>query len=186
MEDRQKLEVVKYMERNRKRRSEEIGLMGQIHGQQQRMMMAVMEMLAEEEQTETEETRGVWGGRKAGSKNYRRGNSNWYRDYLGDNPTYPAYVFRRRFGIPRTLYYKVREDLLTFNNEEWRTKMIGNTRPGIPTDIKLLLSLKILRYGGGTDQWDDAAYMSEESGRIYLMKFCKDIIDMYGSTYLKR
>ena len=47
------------MERNRKRRSEEIGLMGQIHGQQQRMMMAVMEMLAEEEQTETEETRGV-------------------------------------------------------------------------------------------------------------------------------
>ena len=64
--------------------------------------------------------------------------------------------------------------------------MIGNTRPGIPTDIKLMFCLKILRYGGGTDQWDDAAYMSEESGRLYLMKFCKDIIDMYGSTYLKR
>ena len=96
MEDRRKLEVGKYIERNRKRRSEEIALMRQINGQQQRMMMAVTKMLTEEEQTETEEKRGVWGGRIAGSKNYRRGNSNWYRDYLGDNPTYPAYVFRRR------------------------------------------------------------------------------------------
>ena len=49
-----------------------------------------------------------------------------------------------------------------------------------------MFCLKILLYGGGTDQWDDAAYISEEFGRLYLMKFCKDIIDMYGSTYLKR
>ena len=86
--------------------------MRQIHGQQQRLMMAVMEMMTEEEEAETEETRGEWGGRIPGKKNYRRGNLNWYRDYLGENPTYPAYIIRRRFGIPRTLYFKVREDLL--------------------------------------------------------------------------
>ena len=33
---------------------------------------------------------------------------------------------------------------------------------------------------------DDVAYMSKESGRLYLMKFCKDIVYMYGSIYLKR
>ena len=118
MEDRRKLEVEKYIERNRKRRSEKMRLMLQINGQQQRMMMAVMEMMTEEKEPETDETKGVWGRRTPGTKNYRHGNSNWYRDYLGDNPAYPAYIFRRRFGIPRTLYYKVREDLLAFNNEE--------------------------------------------------------------------
>ena len=60
---------------------------------------------------------------------------------------------------------------MAFNNEEWITKMIKHTRPDIPTDIKLMFCLNILRYGGGTDQGDDAAYMSEESGRLYLMKF---------------
>ena len=76
MEDRRKLEVGKYIEWNRKRRSEEIALMRQIHGQQQRMMMAVMEMMTEEEQTETDEKRGVWGGRIPSTKKYRRGKSN--------------------------------------------------------------------------------------------------------------
>ena len=55
MDNRQKLEIVKFIERNRKRRSEEIELMRQIHGQKQRILMAVMEMMTEEEQTEMDE-----------------------------------------------------------------------------------------------------------------------------------
>ena len=55
MEYRQMAEIVKYIERNPKRRIEEIGFMRQIFGQQQRMMVAVMEMMMEEEETETYE-----------------------------------------------------------------------------------------------------------------------------------
>jgi hypothetical protein len=130
-----------------------------------------------------------WGGSVKGNKHYRRGHSNWLKDYLGTddvNPTYPPKVFRRRFGIPRTLYKKVREQLLEYNYDVWKTRMIGNRRPGKPTDVKLLNCLRILTTGNCSDQNDDASYVSEETGRLYFKQFCRDVNDVFGETYLDR
>lgn len=133
--------------------------------------------------------RGTWGGRPRGAKNYRRGKSTWIRDYVGTNnnpPIYPSETFRRRFAIPRTLYRKLKSDLLQYRPNYWCTRMIAARRPGHPTDVKILACLRMLSTGGSTDTIDDACGMAEETTRQYCKSFCRDIVDMYGSTYLKR
>ena len=135
------------------------------------------------------EVERVWGGRLPGARNYCRGTSNWVRDYIGSDgnpPTYPAEKFRRRFGIPRTLYKKIREDLLRHRTDFWGLRWIGGTRPGKPTDIKILAALRMLSTGTSSDDVDDVAYMSAETTRQYFRQFCEDVVSIYGHIYLKR
>ena len=73
----------------------------QFVAQQKKVVCAVAEVVTDAYRTVEEgEGKGMWGGRKAGTKNVKRGDSNWMRDYLGsteEGPRYPAYQFRRRF-----------------------------------------------------------------------------------------
>ena len=120
-------------------------------------------------------------------KNYRRGQSNWIKDYLGTDGLegrYPAEIFRRRFAIPRTLYRRIKEDLLRNRYENWHTKLIGGNRPGKRTDIKILFCSRRLSEGNSYDSFDDQTYISEETGRQYFRTFCEDIIEIYGEQYL--
>jgi hypothetical protein len=53
------------------------------------------------------------GGRAVHSRrNVDRGPCSWFRDYLSPSPLYDATHFRRRFGIPLSLYRRIESDLL--------------------------------------------------------------------------
>lgn len=155
--------------------------------QQQRAAMAVMQTVRKTHIEE--EAGGGWGGRPVGAKNYKRGTYNWVKDYVGTNgepPNYPSSKFRRRFAIPRTLFQRLKGDLLQFRPEYWSTRMIGGNRPGKPTDVKILSCLRLLAAGISSDQLDDANYMAEETTGRYFKSFCRDISAMYGEVYLDR
>lgn len=170
--------------RSRKRRKIIIDIVQQlVRLQQQRTLLASQLIRMEEERTSTNVK---WGGRKLGSKNYKRGKSNWEKDYLGNNPTYPSKVFRRRFAIPRTMYERLKKDLLEFNEEEWGNRRNGIGKKGIPTDVKMLAALRILSTGDPFDSLDDVAYMAEQSVSDYFKLFCNDVMSIYGKMFLNR
>ena len=180
---------MEYMENRWKRRRKDLDMMTQVGKlvKVQKGCAATLLCIWSKQLNRAEEN--TWGGRVMGTKNYRRGQSNWIKDYLGTDgsePTYPAEIFRRRFAIPRTLYRRIKEDLLRNRYENWHTKMIGGNRPGKPTDIKILFCLRRLSEGNSYDSFDDQTYISEETGRQYFRTFCEDIIDIYGEQYLFR
>ena len=137
-------------------------------------------------QTRTHVEPPIWGGRKPGSKNIRRGESSWIKDYIADNAAYPSYLFRRRFSIPKVMYLQLKKDLLEQKPENWETKTNGIGFAGKPTDVKILSCLRILSSGTTADSLDDASRMSEEIGRQYFRTFLDDVIEIYGKRYLNR
>ena len=80
----------------------------------------------------------------------------------------------------------MKEDLLRNSYENWHKKLIGGTRPGNPTDIKILFCLRRLSEGISYDSFVDQKYLSEETGWQYFKTFCEDIIEIYGEQYLLR
>lgn len=87
-------------------------------------------------------------GRKEGSRNYRRGTSNWIKDYIGtadELQTFPAETFWRSFGVPQMLYNRLNAGLINHRPEHWKRRMIIERRPGKPTDMKVLNFLNMLK-----------------------------------------
>lgn len=128
----------------------------------------------------------IRGGRILGSKNFVRGASTWITSYIDVNPAFPDHIFRRRFSIPRVLYFRIKDDLLRHREDYWKKRRNGIGRGGIPTDLKLLSCFRILSSGNCTDSVDDAACISEESVRIYFRQFCQDLMEVYGSRFFNR
>lgn len=64
--------------------------------------------------------------------------------------------------------------------------MIAGRRTGKPTGVKLSNCLNMLRSGNSADRNENVAYMTEKNGREYSLQFCKDVVEMYGDTYLTR
>ncbi len=131
--------------------------------------------------------RVTWGGRTAGSKNLkRRKTSTWFMDYLGPSPVYTALLFRRRFAVPRTLFYKLRHDLLQFNPSFWEQRRRGVGALGHTTEQRLLSALRILSSGCSADSLDDGSVMSEQCVLDSIHNFCNDVIAFYGPRFLNR
>lgn len=128
------------------------------------------------------------GGRKKVAKCYRWNKSRWAADFIRTDvvgPIYQVERFRRRFGIPQTLYKGVKKELLQHIPEYISTRMIAGSRPGKPMDVKIMIALKMLCSGNSADRKDYVADMAEETGRQYVHRFCEDVVKIYGETYMK-
>ena len=176
------LSLLKTIKKRRRRNNEIILHLAKIQQERALFIASLLEFLQNDRYNEP--TR--WGGRKPGSKNIKRGRSLWIDDYVKDDATYPSYLFRRRFSIPKTVYLKLKSDLLERKPENWETKVNGIGFAGKPTDVKLLSCLRILSSGTTADSLDDATRMSEEIGRQYFRDFLNDVIEIYGDRYLNR
>ena len=108
------------------------------------------------------------------------------KDYVDNDPTFPDYIFQRRFSISRVLYYQIRSDLLSHRHDFWKQRSNGLGFLCIPTDLKLLSSLRLLSTGASSDSLDDAVYMSEETVRSYFKQFCIDILQVYGGRFFNK
>lgn len=120
---------------------------------------------------------------------FRRGMSNWLKDYIGTaevSPKYPEEKFRCRFWIPQTFYKRLKRNLLNHREEYWETGMIAGRLPGKPTNVKSLNCLNMLSSGNRVNRNEDAAYMEGETARQYVLQFWKDVVEMCRGTYLTR
>lgn len=129
---------------HRKRRQQQIQVLLHLqHIQLQRILFAsnVLKQMTFEDDSNSYR----WGGRSPGSKNLKRQNhSNWIDDYIGGNAIYTPLLFRRRFGISKTLYKRLKDDLLGFNPGFWKKRRCGFGRIGHGTDVRLLSAPRIL------------------------------------------
>lgn len=127
-----------------------------------------------------------WRGRLAGAKNIERGESSWITDYLVDVPLYSKATFRARFGVPLALFWRIHDALVQFKPEFWDTRLDARKKKGKDSRIKVLVCLRILRYGRGYDDMDDSARMGKETIRSYFRAFCVDMAELYGNVFLNR
>ncbi len=105
--------------------------------------------------------KSIWGGRALGSRNLKRRKvSTWISDYLGPTPVYPSNLFRRRFAVPRTLFERLRNDLLAFNPTFWKQRRRGVGALGHTPEQRVLCALRILSTGCSHDNLDDGSVMS--------------------------
>lgn len=110
----------------------------------------------------------------------------YYIGFHGEEPKLMAHKFRRRFGIACSLYDRIRGDIFSELLETWETLMIGVSRPGKPTEVKILNCLNMLASGNCPVRNDKVAYMEAEPARQYSTLFCSHIVEVYAQSYLKR
>lgn len=135
----------------------------------------------------TSSSKRRWGGRVPGSKNLKRRKvCTWFEDYLGDSPVYPPKIFRRRFGVPRSLFYRLRDDLVAYNPAFWTQRRRGFGPLGHTPEQRILSALRILSTGCSRDNVDDGSVMSEESISLSFAQFCSDVVSIYGPSFLNR
>ena len=127
-----------------------------------------------------------WSGKSLGCRsNIPRGSCGCYLYYLSENPVYPASHFRRRFGIPLSLYRKLEHDLpLIEPNLTQKVDAAGKL--GVTVWQKILGSLRRLSDGCSYSSLDDQSRMSVESMRHAFNDFFKAVKTCYGDTYLNR
>lgn len=63
--------------------------------------------------------------------------------------------------------------------------MIGNSRPGKPSDVKVMTCMRILSVGIATDRLDEVSYMAEKKTLEYFRMFCRDVNEPYGDVRAK-
>jgi len=125
-------------------------------------------------------------GRKAGVRNILRGTSTWKTDYLGSSPAYPLRLFRQRFRIARSMFYKLLSDLTASYPNIWNQRSNAAGRRCIIPEIKILACLRVLGTARSFDDLDDGSRMSKDSLRMYFRNFCRCIKHLYGESVYNR
>lgn len=115
-----------------------------------------------------------------------RGVSSWINDYVVQRSIYPERMFKRRFAVPRALYYYIKDYFLGTAQYIWEQRSNGYGKVGPPTDSKLLVCFCLLSTGYSIDSFDDAARMSETPISNYFVLFIIRPIRLNGPTFLNR
>lgn len=118
--------------------------------------------------------------------NVRRGHSSWIRDYVDNDPIYPEHFLVRRFGVTRDMFHYIHNYFVRTYPEFWGTRTNGLGRIGHPSQVKILVCLRILVTSGSYDSFDDQARMSSTSIRDYFQSFVKIMVTDFGPLFLNR
>lgn len=95
-----------------------------------------------------------------GSRNIDRKESTWIRDHLGPFPTYPLKSLRRRFRVPRDMFYELLKYLTLAFPNVWGVRRDAAGRRGIRPKIKLLACLQVLGTAISFNEMDDGYIMA--------------------------
>ncbi|CAL1406944.1 unnamed protein product [Linum trigynum] len=106
------------------------------------------------------------------------------RDYFDPNPVYNARIFRRRYRMQPRLFHRIMGDIVRFDPSfSLRRDSLGQL--SLSPEQKLTGAMRMLAYGSPADQLDEYVRMGESTLMEVFRKFCNNIINMYGATYLR-
>ncbi|CAL1390062.1 unnamed protein product [Linum trigynum] len=106
------------------------------------------------------------------------------RDYFDPNPVYNARIFRRRYRMQPRLFHRIMGDIVRFDPSfALRRDSFGQL--SLSPEQKLTGAMRMLAYGSPADQLDEYVRMGESTLMEVFRKFCNNIINMYGATYLR-
>jgi hypothetical protein len=104
-------------------------------------------------------------GRITINQNQLQGNFQLFSDYLSDNPVYPAFMFCRRFRMQVSLFQRITEDIVGFD-EYFLQKRDAAGRLGFSPSQKITLALRMMAYGCSADSIDEYTRMSKSSSHF--------------------
>ncbi|CAH9113217.1 unnamed protein product [Cuscuta epithymum] len=140
-----------------------------------RMRMAVMMTLV---------SSSSGGHREYIDRGREEGHQHLMDDYWSPNPTYNARIFRRRFRMQPTLFDRIMNDVVGAYPFFARKKDALN-KVSLSPYQKITSAIFMLANGCSVDSLDQLCRLGESTTLSCLKKFCKAIIGIYGSWYLR-
>ncbi|XP_042058642.1 uncharacterized protein LOC121803008 isoform X1 [Salvia splendens] len=107
-----------------------------------------------------------------------------YNDYFADNPLYNETMFRRRFRMSRPLFLRI-VDAVKEHDDYFVQRPDGTGRLGLSSLQKVTAVIRILAYGVPDDACDEYVKISESSAIKSLKRFCRAIIEVFSTQYLR-
>ncbi|XP_047965225.1 uncharacterized protein LOC125209681 [Salvia hispanica] len=86
-----------------------------------------------------------------------------FADYFAEEPRYPADVFRRRFGMRRSLFLRI-VNALSARYPEFRLQRDAAGKPGLSPLRNAAVAIRRLAYGGSADMFDEYMQCGETTG----------------------
>lgn len=118
-------------------------------------------------------------------RNRDLGNQLIYRDYFSDNPTYPDYIFRRRFRMRRSLFVRI-QAAIESHDPYFVQRYNAAGVLGLSSLQKITAALRIIAYGVPADAIDDYIRIGESTAIESLKKFVTTIVQIFGEQYLRK
>ncbi|XP_074355919.1 uncharacterized protein LOC141695581 [Apium graveolens] len=119
------------------------------------------------------------------NRNRASGHQRIYRDYFADNPTYPDYIFRRRFRMRRSLFSRIQEAVESHDLYFVQRYNVAEV-PGLSSLQKITAALRIIAYGVSADAVDDYIRISKSTAIENVRRFVISIVQIFGEQYLRR
>jgi hypothetical protein len=117
-------------------------------------------------------------------RNRTLGHSMLMQDYFLEVPTYPAYLFRRRYQMRRSQFVKIVETCI-----EKRAISSGGGMPQVflvlAATKKIFAAMRVLDYGIPADYADEYLRIGEDTTMELVRRFFKVMIRVFGPTYLR-
>ncbi|XP_042023931.1 putative nuclease HARBI1 [Salvia splendens] len=107
-----------------------------------------------------------------------------YNDYFANNPLYNETMFRRRFRMSRPLFLRI-VDAVKEHDDYFVQRPGGTGRLGLSSLQKVKAAIRILAYGVPADACDEYVKLSESSAIKSLKRFCRAIIEVFSTQYLR-
>ncbi|XP_010431257.1 PREDICTED: uncharacterized protein LOC104715560 [Camelina sativa] len=118
-------------------------------------------------------------------RNREEGHNNLWNDYFSDTPTYPEYLFRRRFRMHKHLFMRIVQRLST-EIEYFRQTQDATGRASLSPIQKCTAAIRQLAYGSSSDSVDEYVRIGASTARKCLHEFTAGIIQVFGDEYLRR
>ncbi|XP_076954228.1 uncharacterized protein LOC143628555 [Bidens hawaiensis] len=118
------------------------------------------------------------------------GDARLWNDYFAPLPVYDESFFRRRFRMSRRLFDRILEDISEEGKSEhykyFTQRYDATGRKGLSPIQKVTSALRQLAYGTAADQCDEYIRLGESTALQCLHKFCRSVVEIYASKYLRR
>jgi hypothetical protein len=145
-------------------------------------MMAVAMLLPEH--TSRPVYRGLVKGHKPTVKrNHEKGHYQLYCDYFHPtNPIFDAQIFRRCYRMSRKLLMILNG--VRAHDDYFTTRPDATGKLAFTSYQKCFAAIHMLAYGVAGDLIDKYLRMSESTCLELMYKFCKTVIEVFGTVYL--
>ena len=117
-------------------------------------------------------------------RDFQRAHENIFDDYLKEGSLFNEQQFRRRYRMPKRLFVKILSDLEN-HDPFFKRRRDATGKMGASSLQKITSAMRQLAYGICADATDEYCKISESLARESLIKFCKGIIELYGSNALR-
>jgi Plant transposon protein len=106
-------------------------------------------------------------------------------DHVTFTPIFDDDVFSRRYRVPRDVYERIRDGLLTWNDNYFIQKRDCCGALGASTDQKMWSAMRQLAYGLPADATVEYGRLADTTNLTCLKMFYKGVVDMFETEWLR-